>query len=419
MGCSNDTDDGSSHEDNVEYSLWYVGVIMAIGASICTNMGVNLQKYSFLCEAKKPLKDKRGYFFQPKWVFGLFLVIFGSLGDFAALGFIPQTLAIPVGGFTIVANVFFAHYFLKEPFSKRDGIGTGLIVIGVMIVAAFASKANNCYTLSQLIELFDRQNFIIYATVVGSMCTILYLYLRKIRAISAKFGHGSEKYRHYAKSHSIICPALSGLFGAQSVLFAKSFAELLKSTIQGKNQFTTFGTYLIAILMVVCIFLQIHWLAQGLEFFDAVFIIPVFQCFFISISIVGGAIYFSEFALMDTLQLLMFFVGVAITLGGVLVLSQRQMNVLSGFQKWRSGVMCVIFIKRTQKCIGHPFKWTAQYAPPLPGSKINMIVPMGTKADIDSTVLASEPLDVPQLKKPLTKNAKVAAANTSYIAKEP
>jgi len=50
---------------------------------------------------------------------GLLFVIFGSVGDFAALGFIPQTLAIPVGGFTMVANVMFAFFFLKEAFTKR------------------------------------------------------------------------------------------------------------------------------------------------------------------------------------------------------------------------------------------------------------------------------------------------------------
>lgn len=46
---------------------------------------------------------------------------------------------------------------------------------------------------------------------------------------------------------------------------------------------------------------QIHWLAFGLQFFDAVFIVPVFQCFFISVSIFGGGVYFKEFSKMSTL----------------------------------------------------------------------------------------------------------------------
>lgn len=52
--------------------LWYVGVILAILGSVMTNMGVNLQKYSFMSEAKRSVRDKRSYFRQPCWVFGMF-----------------------------------------------------------------------------------------------------------------------------------------------------------------------------------------------------------------------------------------------------------------------------------------------------------------------------------------------------------
>ncbi|RLO04035.1 hypothetical protein DYB28_012834, partial [Aphanomyces astaci] len=159
MGC----EDNSSHET---YSLWYVGVILGIGASVCTNMGVNLQKYSFMRETKKPAATKRGYLRQPLWMLGLWLVIFGSLGDFGALGFIPQSLAVPVGGSTIVANVFFAHKFLHEAFSRRDGIGTSLILTGIVVVAAFADKSNGCHTLDQLIALYSQPAFVVYVAVV-------------------------------------------------------------------------------------------------------------------------------------------------------------------------------------------------------------------------------------------------------------
>ncbi|RHY52682.1 hypothetical protein DYB34_013144 [Aphanomyces astaci] len=247
MGC----EDNASHET---YSLWYVGVILGIGASVCTNMGVNLQKYSFMRETKKPAATKRGYLRQPLWMLGLWLVIFGSLGDFGALGFIPQSLAVPVGGSTIVANVFFAHKFLHEAFSRRF--------------------------------------------------------------------------------HSLVNPALSGVFGAQSILFAKSVAELVKSSLDGENQFTTVGTYAIALAMFACIFLQIHWLAQGLEHFDAVFVVPIFQ-------------------------VVMFLVGVVITLSGVGILSQRDMTSLKPKQKLRACVHMVIFMKRMQKCKGHKYQWVA------------------------------------------------------------
>lgn len=58
------------HKESAASKLWYVGVILSIVGSICTNMGVNMQKYSFMSEAKRSIKMKRGYFRQPLWVFG-------------------------------------------------------------------------------------------------------------------------------------------------------------------------------------------------------------------------------------------------------------------------------------------------------------------------------------------------------------
>ncbi|ETV98936.1 hypothetical protein H310_08423 [Aphanomyces invadans] len=350
---------GCEERSTQTYSLWYVGVIMSVGASVCTNMGVNLQKYSFMRECKKPTATKRGYIRQPLWMLGLWLVIFGSLGDFGALGFIPQSLATPVGGSTIVANVFFAHKFLHEVFTRRDGIGTALILTGIVVVAAFADKSNGCHTLDQLIALYGQPAFIAYVVLVSVTMAVVYIFVRRIRSIVATCGKNSKQYRRFVTFHSLANPALSGVFGAQSVLLAKSVAELIKSTIAGDNQFTTVGTYAIALGMFGCIFLQIHWLAQGLEHFDAVFVVPIFQCVFISTSILGGAVYFGEFATMSTTTIIMFLVGVVITLSGVGILSQRDMASLKPKQKLRACVYMVIFMKRTQKCKGLKYQWVA------------------------------------------------------------
>ena len=168
------------------------------------------------------------------------------------------------------------------------------------MVAAFADKGAKCYTLDELIDLYKQASFMIYVALVVIGCTGLYIAVRRIEALRAKSGSSSVAYKRYEKIHPILYPALSGVLGAQSVLFAKSTAELFKMTFEGNNQFTQFGTYMIGCGMFTCIFLQIHWLAKGLQTFDAVFIVPVFQCFFISTSIVGGGVYFDEFATMKT-----------------------------------------------------------------------------------------------------------------------
>jgi len=313
--------------ESPESSLWLLGLLFSILSSTCTNLGVNLQKYSFLCEAKRTKKEKRSYVSQPKWVCGLLMVVAGGLLDFVALAYAPQSLVTPVGGFTIVANVVFAHYLLNEAFNRSDATATALIIGGVVQVALFADKSETCYTADELVSFYSRTAFIIYALVISLLIVVLLLLVRHVEKILESFGSNSSSYKKFRRIHSILYPALSGLFGAQSVLFAKSTVELIKTfNVTGVNQFTQFRTYFSACTMVLCIFLQIHWLAKGLEKFDAVFTVPIFQCFFITVSIVGGGVYFDEFRDMSSFQFSMFLLGVMLTLAGVFLMSKREMN---------------------------------------------------------------------------------------------
>lgn len=92
------------------------GAALAVVASIVSNLGVNIQKYSHAQEAKVvPIKQQRPYVQRPLWWIGLGLVVFGSLGDFTAFGFATQSLVAALGGgSTLVANVFTAYFLNKE-----------------------------------------------------------------------------------------------------------------------------------------------------------------------------------------------------------------------------------------------------------------------------------------------------------------
>ncbi|GBG29603.1 Magnesium transporter NIPA2 [Hondaea fermentalgiana] len=316
-------------EGEILSGLWYVGVILSILSSIASNLGVNIQKYSMLKEFQKMEEDhsyrEKPYIFQKIWLLGLFMVIFGSIGDFAALGFAAQTLATPVGGFTMVANVFFAHFFLKERLSRRDILATMFVVVGVVIVAASADKTEKTYTLECLLKLYERTTFIVYVIGILFIVGILFAATRYLGRLRREDPHG-EAYTRLRRFHPICPAALSGLIGAQSVLFAKCSAELIKKTIEGENQFANWQTYIIILCMFFTIFNQLHWLANGLRLFDAVLIIPVFQCFFITGGVIGGGVFFDEFRGLSLLLKLLFFLGVVTTVFGVFLLSQRDQS---------------------------------------------------------------------------------------------
>jgi len=275
--------------------LWYVGVSLSIVSSILSNLGVNIQKLSMIKEFQKAQIDSDyippAYIFQRIWIIGLIMVIAGSVGDFAALGFAAQSLATPVGGVTMVANVVFASIVLKEKMFARDYIATLVVLIGVVTVAISADKTEKKYSLECLLLLYQRTTFLFYVLGVTTVVSCLYLCVRKLEQLRLA-DNKSPAYLKWRRVHAICPPALSGVIGAQSVLFAKCTAELVKNTFQGQNQFVYWESWVIFFMMCFTVFNQLHWLAQGLQHFDAVTTIPIFQCFFITGGVVGGGIFF-------------------------------------------------------------------------------------------------------------------------------
>jgi len=128
------------------------GAALAVLASIISNLGVNIQKFSHAREAARPDHEQRPYVQRPVWWIGLSLVIFGSIGDFAAFGFATQSLVAALGGgSTLVANVAAAHFLNGEQFFLTDAGG----VLGVVTIA-FIAEPNEDYPLPQLEKRFVR-----------------------------------------------------------------------------------------------------------------------------------------------------------------------------------------------------------------------------------------------------------------------
>ena len=119
-------------------------------------------------------------------------------------------------------------------------------------------------------------------------------------------------------------PLLSGMLGSQSIVFAKSFAELVKAAGKGYPAFAYFATYIIIGAMFTTIFGQIHWLARGLKRST---LSLLYQSFNAALSPLPPLVVESTFANFwgfSTLQVFMFPFGVATILLGVMILSRRE-----------------------------------------------------------------------------------------------
>ena len=213
-----------------------VGVAMSIVASISSNMGMNMQKLSFLRESVKARDRQRSYVRQPIWLLGLLVIIIGSVGDFAALGFAAQSLIAPVGGMTLVANIFFAFFFLGERVPKRDVFATLLIMGGIVVITIFGNKEEGCYDLDDLIDRYQRTPFASTAR-PSSARALCYIACGRRCGKRKALGPSSKDHRRvWRKVHRFCFPCPSGIT-VQSVIFAKSLAELIKHSFEVENQF--------------------------------------------------------------------------------------------------------------------------------------------------------------------------------------
>jgi len=309
--------------DSANNYHWAVGVILAAFASVVSNLGLNFQKLTHIQNAGKGEKAHANYYKSKLWMLGLAMIILGSLADFAALAFGAQSIIAPLGSLTLVSNVFFAPCLLGETLTARDIFATITIIFGATIAVIFASHKDTIYGLEQLFGFYEQPRFGLYAIFIMVTIGVLWSAIQYMETIR-KESHRSPQYLRLVKYHRFCYAALSGTIGAQSVLFAKCTAELVVNSVMGQGFLLSYyQTWLVLICMCTTVFLQLKWLNQGLQRFDALYIVPVFQSFWILISVIAGLIFFGEYAEMNKIQSAMFPVGIFFTIAGVYFLSQR------------------------------------------------------------------------------------------------
>lgn len=361
-----------------------IGAALAIGSAIVSNFGVNVQKYSHTDNERLPVKKQKAYVRRPLWWLGLFLVIAGSIGDFAAFGFATQALVASLGGgTTMVANVVIAHYFNKETLYRTDLLGVICIITGTGIIAIITDPDKN-YNLQDLEERFGRPGFIAYlivvglstmsllATIKGSLANKLKNQLRwskqrqkqLMKSFERRFQEMEDRVEELeramakrSKKKSIVDDAeevfhvkkakiqhvedvmeglasrdhvpyyyaiCSGVVGAISVLLAKCLALMIKTSLHGDNQFVHPISYAFIIGMGVTLLVQTHLLNMATILGDTMTVFPIFQSFWITFSVIGGIVFYDTAKEFTTTKWIFYPTALLLVGIGVLFLIQHE-----------------------------------------------------------------------------------------------
>lgn len=266
------------------------------------------------------------------WVIGMLLFSLGSFLNFLSFSYAAQSLLASLGSVQFVTNVFFAHAIIKEPIRKRTIIGTIILVVGVCLVVAYSCHGNpaTTYSLEELEKLFVRQEFVVYLIVLCTIWIISLLIDKRLHQLAKLEGkRGTDLY---ATPLGFSYAAMSAIIGAQSVTLFKIVSELLTILAQAKSHHDISAQavikspffYGMILAAFTAAFFWIYRLNRALEIFDAMFIVPLFQVFWITLSVIGGGIFFREFEQCFHGSTAVFFVmGLIIIFIGVFLLSPR------------------------------------------------------------------------------------------------
>ncbi|KAJ3027143.1 hypothetical protein HK097_006223, partial [Rhizophlyctis rosea] len=294
--------------------------------------------------------------------------LFGSV---IALAFISPVVLAPLGAAGLIFNVMFSRVFLGTRITGYDWAGTVLIVLGCAIVSTFGSQEpEEKQTIDDLIKLYVRTTFIIYFTLQALVVTCTFIFIKYLEYGAGSFAgwadsagvvvkrgrrgenqpllrsEGSlpeavaprakaEEEKH-AEIIGILYALLGGLAASETLLLAKSGVELLiSSVVHNENQEHGLVSLTILLVLILTLFLQLYCLNRGLHYSLPTLVVPLFYTMYTCFSLINSIIYFDQYNLYSTPDLVSIGSGVAIIVAGVWLLRASQMN---GYEEERDVV---------------------------------------------------------------------------------
>lgn len=305
---------------------WVIGAVINLFGSVAINFGTNLLKLGHT-EREKFVLDNGGtngklvskpiIHFQT-WRVGVLFFAFGNCLNFVSFGYAAQSLLAALGSVQFVSNIAFAYFVLNKKISVRVLVATAFIVLGNVFLVAFGNHQSPVYTPDELAEKYSNVAFLLYCmTLVFIVAFHHYIYRRGEILVSS----GLELKSYWQMLLPFSYAVVSGAVGSCSVLFAKSLSNLLRLAMSSGYPLHSWFTYSMLLLFLSTAGFWMARLNEGLAFFDAIIIVPMFQIVWTFFSICTGFIYFREYQVFNTLRTTMFIMGMISVFIGISLLA--------------------------------------------------------------------------------------------------
>lgn len=268
--------------DALAKSHFYTGLILAISSSVFIGTSFIVKKKGLLRINSKgqTRAGAGGYGYLKEWVWwaGLILMAVGEAANFAAYAFAPASLVTPLGALSVLVSAILSSKFLNERLNLIGKVACLLCVLGSTVIVLHSPKEGNVESMEMLGTMIVEPAFIVYVIFVVTAASILMvIYAPK-----------------YGTSNVVIYVAICSVIGSLSVMGCKGLGLALRETFAGRNEFTSWVTWVCLVGVVICISVQMNYLNKALDVFNTSVVTPIYYVFFTTFVLIASAILFKE-----------------------------------------------------------------------------------------------------------------------------
>lgn len=262
----------------------YIGLVLALSSSLAIGTSFIITKKGLNDAARRnpnlnQASDDRSYLRNAIWWVGMVTMVIGEIANFAAYTFAPPILVTPLGALSVIIGAVLASMFLKEKLGHVGRIGCTLCILGSLIIVLHAPEDKDIQTVDEILNYALQPGFLMYCL------TVLVFTLGMIYYVSPRYG----------TRNPLVYVSICSLVGSVSIMAIKGFGIAVKLTLSGNNQFTHPSTYVFAIVVTVCILVQMNYFNKALDIFSTNVVNPMYYVCFSTATISASLILFQGF----------------------------------------------------------------------------------------------------------------------------
>lgn len=241
---------------------------------------------------------------------GLFITtLLGPLADASAYGFASQSVVAPLNGLDVVWNVLSAPITLGEKLLLPHLVGAGLVFLGAMLTAVFGPHHSTSLSPAALHQRFFSWSFTIYCSVLlAGLC------LSTVLLQSRPKGSGG-------KVRAICLGATAGAIAGNMFFCSAALGLLKNSCVTGDwSAWCTPLPYAMIVGMLVVALGNIPFMSRGLQEFEAVFMVTLFEGCHIAVACISGQVVLQEMDRAEPWQLCCYWASAFVIIAGLWVI---------------------------------------------------------------------------------------------------